>query len=262
MRELFNPISESIKRIIDVQNQFQNQFQNQLSSIDNAIRHTFVESGLLDSLQKFGQLRDKIINHPEYQFAFMTDLEALNLNSTEELKKTIIENKPDEYISEKEEILNNNLIPYLKKLELDFLWIGAEYALKSKDNPDKLRHCLISLRTILEYLIDYKLAPKEELKDIEMFKKEFKDYHLGKKRIEQVLIKREKKIEYFTSKIDFGVLDEFTKKDINYICDCYSVLCNIHKPNIVISENQVRVLKIKTGITIWLLVYIYDVINQ
>lgn len=258
MLEKYNSLHEVIQRIVDVQNQF----KKNILLIENTVRKTFVDSGLYDSIREIANLRDRLINHPEYQFGFISDLEVLNLNSTEELKESLTTDLPDQYIIEKEEIINQNLLPYLERLELDALWLGANYALASKENPDKIRHCLVSLRTILEYLIEMKLAPKEELKNNEMFIKEFKDYNSGKEKIEYVRIKREKRIEYFTSKIDFGILEEFTKKDINYICDCYSVLCNIHNPKIDISENQVRSLKVKTGITIWLLAYIYEVINQ
>lgn len=60
----------------------------------------------------------------------------------------------------------------------------------------------------------------------------------------------------FTFRI--GTLEEFTKNEIQYVCNCYSILCNVHQPNVGLSENQVRSLKVKTGITIWLLLYLYD----
>lgn len=213
---------------------------------------------LFDSLKEISKFGEKFLNNPEMQFAFITDLEVLNIISTEELKNSLIDNLTDEQIDEKENILNENLIPLLSELNLENLWIGADKALNS-DNPDKLRHCLISLRTILEYLIDDKLAPINELKEDEMFKDEFKRYHKGKQEIEFVKIYRSKKIEYFTSKFKFGFLEEFTKKDIQYICDCYAILCNVHQPNVGITENQVRSLKVKTGITIWLLCYLYKI---
>lgn len=75
-------------------------------------------------------------------------------------------------------------------------------------------------------------------------------------------IKRADKIKYFTSKIQFGILEDFTKNEIQYVCDCYSILCNIHQPNIGITENQVRSLKVKTGITIWLLAYINKILEK
>lgn len=221
-----------------------------------------INAGLLEAIANTSKIFEELKRNPEMHFAFITDLEILNLKSAEELKDTLINDLSVDDLNEKEEILNENLIPYLKRWNLDVIWLGANYALNSNDNPDKLRHCLTSLRTILEYLIDHKLAPRLELKDVDLFKKEFKNYHAGKEPLELVRINRAKKIEYFTSKIKFGMLEEFTKKEISYICDCYSILCNIHSPVIGISENQIRCLKVKTGITIWLLAYIYDVLNQ
>lgn len=228
----------------------------------NIPKFDFANSELLETLKKFSKIGERIKNNPELQFVFISDLEVLNLKSAEEFKASLISDLTDEDIKQKDELLNDNLIPYLEELGIDTLWIGANNVLESQNNPDKLRHCLISLRTILEYLIDEKLAPIEELKNNERFKKEFKRYHLGKQKLEYVKVKRADKIEYFTSKIEFGMLEEFTKNEIQYVCDCYSVLCNVHQPNIGITENQVRSLKVKTGITIWLLVYLNDIIKN
>jgi hypothetical protein len=216
---------------------------------------------LFEIFRKTGENIRNLENNPELQFGFITELELLSLKSSEQLNESLSEDFMDESIISSEKILDKNLIPYLEKLNLDSLWLGANHALNS-DNPDKLRHCLISLRTILENIIDEKLAPKSELINLEMFKNEFKNYHLGREPIEFVRIKREKKIEYFTSKIKFGFLDDFAKKDIEFVCNCYSILCNIHQPEIGITENQVRILRVKTGITIWLLAYIHEVISR
>lgn len=222
----------------------------------NIPKFDFINSELLEILKKFSKIEERIKNNPELQFAFISDLEILNLKSAEEFKESLTSDLTDDDIQQKEELLNENLIPYLVELGVENLWFGANQVLESKSNPDRLRHCLISLRTILEYLIDEKLAPLDMLKISPMFEKEFRKYHLGKKRIEFIKIKREQKIEYFTSKIEFGMLEEFTKNEIQYVCDCYSVLCNVHQPNVGITENQVRSLKVKTGITIWLLAYL------
>ena len=219
-------------------------------------------SQLLETLTNFGKLAKNLNNNPELQFAFISDLEILNLKSAEELKASLILDLTDKDIEQKESLLDENLIPYLERHNLDSLWIGAKKALEAENNPDKLRQCLISLRTILEFIIDEKLAPIEKLKDSEMFESEFKKYHLGKKKLEFIKIKREQKIEYFTSKFKFGFLEDFTKHEIQYVCDCYSILCNIHQPDIGITENQVRSLKVKTGITIWLLMHLYELLEE
>jgi hypothetical protein len=228
----------------------------------NIPKFDFVNLEFLEILEKLSKIGERIKNNPEFQFAILSNLEILNLKSAEEFKESLTSDLTDEDIQQKEELLNENLIPYLEELELDNLWFGANQVLESKSNPDRLRHSLISLRTILEYLIDEKLSPMDLMKDSPMFEKEFKKYHLGKQKIEFVKIKREQKIKYFTAKIKFGILGEFTKNEILYVCNCYSILCNIHQPNIGMTENQVRSLKVKTGITIWLLVYIHKIIGD
>lgn len=225
-----------------------------LPKIDIPIFDKLFNNEFLEKLKQIGNIGEKLDNNPELQFAFISDLEVLNLASAEELKESLIFDLTDNDIKRKEEILNNNLIPYLENHNLQNLWIGATQVLDAENNPDKLRQCLISLRTILEYLIDKKLSPIEELKNSNMFKKEFDSKH--------VRINRNKKIQYFTSKFKFGILEEFTKSEIQYVCDCYSILCNVHQPNVELSENQVRSLKVKTGITIWLLLYLYHIVQK
>lgn len=255
-----NRITAMLPKIIVPQNIIPNfNFPDYKKLIPDFSSNIFYNSNVFESLKGISKIGEKISNNPEVQFAFITDLEILNLKSTEELKESLIDSLADETITEKENLLDRNLLPFLSELQLDDLWLGANYALESSKNPDKLRHCLISLRTILEYLIDDKLAPVEKIKNDEMFTSEFKKYHQGKQDIHFVKVSRSKKIEFFTSKFKYGFLEEFTRNDIQYICDCYSILCNVYQPNIGITESQVRSLKIKTGITIWLLCYLYKI---
>lgn len=266
-----NPLHESTNKIIEMQNRltpviptfdFPKFPSFNLPKIDIPSFDGLFNNELLEKLKQIGNIGEKLKNNPELQFAFISNLEILNLTSAVELKESLISDLIDKDIKEKEEILNNNLIPYLENHNLQNLWVGATQVLESANNPDKLRQCLISLRTILEYLIDEKLAPIEELKNSDMFKNNFKKFHAGKKKIEFIKIKREEKIKYFISKFEFGTLEEFTKSEIQYVCDCYSILCNVHQPNVGLSENQVRSLKVKTGITIWLLVYLYNFLEE
>ena len=261
-------LSESVQRMIETKNAY-NAFLPKIEiptytfpKFDFPEFKSLLNSELLENLRKIGDTGKRLKNNPELQFSFITDLEILNLKSTEELKESLISDLTDEDINAKEDILSENLIPYLEDLGLENLWYGANYVLNQSSNPDRLRHCLISLRTILEYLIDDILAPIEKLKDAKMFEKEFTKYKNGKKKLVHVKIKREQKIEFFTSQVEFGMLEDFTKNEINYVCDCYSILCNVHQPNVGITENQVRSLKVKTGITIWLLAYLNKIINE
>lgn len=273
-----NPIPENIRKMIEMQEKIKlaiPTFDFPFKELQNIKIPSFVfpkieipnydklfNPKLLETLKEFSNIGEKLKDNPELQFGFISDLQILNLKSAEELKESLISNLTDEDITEKERILNKNLLPYLEKHELDNLWIGANQVLESKENPDKLRQCLISLRTILEYLIDEKLAPIEKIKNEKMFESNFRKYHSGKQKIEFVKVKREQKIEYFTSKFKFGMLEDFTKNEIQYVCNCYSILCNVHQPNIGLTENQVRSLKVKTGITIWLLAYLFDILEE
>lgn len=229
------------------------------SPVDNLLN-----SGFFKWAEEINQLSIKLENNPELQFIIITDLERLNIETSNNFREVLTTDIPDLDIEQKEETLNKNLIPYLQRLGVDGLWLGAEYALKTdiQNNPDKLRHSLVSIRTILEYLIDRKLAPNSLLATEPLFEKEFRKYHEGKIDIDKITIPRRNKIKYFTSKIEFGVLDEFTLADIDFICGCYGTLCDLHEPFLSLTENQVRCLKLKTGITIWLLVYLYEIIEN
>lgn len=229
------------------------------SPIDNLLN-----SGFFKWAEEISQLSVRLENNPELQFIIITDLERLNIETSNNFREVLTTDIPDLDIEQKEDVLNSNLIPYLKRLEIDSLWLGAEYALKTdiQDNPDKLRHSLVSVRTILEYLIDRKLAPNSLLATVPLFEKEFRNYHAGKTDLNKISIPRKDKIKYFTSRIELGVLDEFTLKDIDFICGCYSTLCDLHEPFISLTENQVRCLKLKTGITIWLLAYLNEIIEN
>lgn len=264
----FNAVPESLLQMIEKQNRFIPLLPRieiptyNFPKFDLPEFKPFLNSQLLDSFKKISNIAEQLKNNPELQFCFITDLEILNLKSAEEFKESLITDLTDDDILAKEETLNENLIPYLEDLGLEKLWYGANYALENDSNPDRLRHCLISLRTILEYLIDEKLAPIEKLKDAEMFEKEFRKHKNGHQKLIYIKIKREQKIEFFTSQFEFGMLEEFTKNEIQYVCDCYSILCNVHQPNVGITENQVRSLKVKTGITIWLLVYLNEILER
>lgn len=261
-------LPESVQRMIDTQNTFKALLPKieipayNFQKFDIPEFKPLLNCELLESLRKIVNISERLKNNPELQFGFITDLEILNLKSAEEFKESLVSNLTDVDIKDKEEILTENLVPYLEELGLENLWYGANHALENYSNPDRLRHCLISLRTILEYLIDDILAPINKLKDAEMFEKEFRKYKNGKQKLIHIQIKREQKIEFFTSQFEYGMLEDFTKNEIKYVCDCYSILCNVHQPNVGISENQVRSLKVKTGITIWLLAYLNEIISE
>ena len=167
-----NPISESVKKNIEMQDNLKlaiptldiPKIQSYvLPKIEIPNFEKLFNNELLKGLKQIGNIGERLKNNPELQFGFISDLAILNLKSAEELKKSLTTDLTDMDIKEKEEILYINLITYLKNHNIESLWVGATQVLESDNNPDKLRQCLISLRTILEYLIDQKLAPIEKL---------------------------------------------------------------------------------------------------
>lgn len=214
---------------------------------------------VFDHLKK---LTDAFRSNPEIEFISVSDLEILSVTSTSELVDSLEEDHSDDFIAGKEELLEEFLLPYLERLELDYLWTGANHALNTRENPDRFRHALVSLRTLLEVLIERELAGNLELSTSASFTKEFKNFHQGKEELDRVRIKRSKRIKYLTAKVEFGILEEFTEKDIDFVCQCYENLCRIHNPNLGLTETQVRILKIKTGVTLWLLAHINELIKN
>lgn len=258
----FKPLSNSFSSVFAFQTEYSKMMKaftghsHIFKQMDNLSKFALPHfNSSFDILKKFSI---GFNSNPEVQYITIAELELLSATASSELAKAFENDSPDEFIVAKEEILEEHLLPYLERLNVDKLWLGANYALSAKDNPDNLRHALVSLRTLLEFLIDEELAPLEELSKAEAFKKEFEKALVGGK----PRIKRQKKIKYFTSKIEFGLLSDFNEKDINLICNCYDTLCNLHKPNVNLSENQVRILKVKTGILVWLMAYINEIVKE
>src|SRR5690606_24418796 len=95
-----------------------------------------IDSPVYEVLKGLSGFVDKINNSPELQFAFISDLKMLNLNSTKEFKEYLVSDMLAEEIESKQKLLDKNLLPYLERLNLATLWFGAEEALNST-NPDK-----------------------------------------------------------------------------------------------------------------------------
>ncbi len=263
MKERFsNMVPDRLRELRDRQQKIINKI-SPVINLGSTIKD-FYNSDILQYIQSIGDRIRDIENNPELQFIVITDLERLNIESTNTWNEILVTDIPDVDIEQKEKILNENLIPYLDRLNLTDLWNGAEFALQSdvEQNPDKFRHCLVSLRTLLEYLIETKLAPNELLSESPSFNSDFKKCGTDKAKIDRVKIKRKRRIEYFTNKIQFGMIGDFTVNDIDCICECYAVLCEVHNPFITLSENQVRCLKMKTGIILWFLTYIDEIIEN
>jgi hypothetical protein len=175
---------------------------------------------------------NKLQKNPEIHFISIQE----ELNIAYNSDKTIVG------INNRLQQIDENIVPLLEELNICEIWKGALQSMRSK-NPDKIRHTLISMRTLLEYIIE-KLAPKDQFNE--------KD---GKKR-------RKLQIKFIVNKVQFGLLVDFTSEDIETVLNCYVELCDVHKVPILISKNQTKILILKSGIIIWLFLSIYKLLNQ
>lgn len=257
IKSTYDPLIEMNSRIIVINKNL----KSIQSNIVQPVFEKIINQSFIQSLNSISQKFVEINNNPEFHFEFLTNLEYLNLKSIDELNDNFISELEKNEIDKTEALLEKNLVPLLDNIELLDLWKGANYAVESKENPDRYRHCFISLRTLLESLIEIKLAPNDLLKDEEIFTNEFKKYHQGKTELRCIKISRKSRIEYFTSKLELGFV-EMTPIQIEYICECYTYLCDVHNPVIDLTENQVKSIKARTGITIWLLAYIYNILGR
>ena len=82
----------------------------------NASKFDFVNAKLLETLKNFSKIGERIENNPELHFAFISDLEILNLKSAEEFKSSLTSDLTDDDIKQKEELLNENLVSLLKEI--------------------------------------------------------------------------------------------------------------------------------------------------
>lgn len=247
----------------EVLNSFPTDLFDSINSIQKALEpHNKVR----EFIKKQEEVIERIENSAEVQFAAIADLEIFSLSGTTQFISSLDDENGilETELEKNENTVERNLVSYLKKLKVDSMWKGANFAMNcsASENPDKLRHCFVSLRTLLEYMIEVRLAPNEILCKEPTFKKQFKLYHSGGKTLGSIKVKRMDRIRYFSSKIKFGLLEKLTEKDINFIRDFYVKLCEVHKSEISLTEKQARILKYKTGITLWLLAIIDEVLND
>ena len=76
-------IPESVKKLVEMTERF----QKNVPKIDVPSFSQNVNSKLLKSLEEFSRIAERINDNPEFHFAMISDLEALNLKSTTDLKK-------------------------------------------------------------------------------------------------------------------------------------------------------------------------------
>ncbi|KAB8153684.1 hypothetical protein EZY14_010690 [Kordia sp. TARA_039_SRF] len=200
-------------------------------------------SSLIRIQKSFLNRYERLLEDPEFQFLIIVD------NHYEEIEK--------EKIFELEEIVERKLSAYLVDYEVENIWKGVNYALKSNfsENPDRVRHFLVSLRTILEYSLEHIIVPKEKIKGSGEFNEKLKAHK--KEHPESTKIPRKLRLEYLANKFDFK-FKEFSTREINFINELYKKASYLHSKDISFKEIDLRVLKNHVGITLWLLFFIYE----
>ncbi len=230
-------------------------------------------SSFLNYYKKYWDFSDtlqKIRENPELQYSFIVDLEILSLDTSYDLLSDNNNNELAEIIQSKNELVNSKIEDRLKDLNLIGLWQGAEFAINTDiaQNPDKIRHCAISLRTIFEYIFEKLLAPNSEIKKLALLKPEFAEVLKANKDIkpekieDDTKIKKPSRLKYLNYRISFGYLEEFAEKDISFVLNLYGLLSTVHEPEFQMNDNKLKILKIKTGILIWLFLDLYEILKD
>lgn len=200
-------------------------------------------------LESFGKINEALQKHPELNF--------LRLLENPDLSEDVV--------ARRLAIVDLNLPPILEKLKLADIWHGAHFALASRENNNTewLRHYLISVRTLIETLIEDRLAPDVEVmrwegfaSATEAFKKRTHQRNTGDK------ISRAVRIQYFTSKIDLGFLGEFTDLEISYINAQHRAASKVHEAALNFEEKEFHMLRLHIGTVIWLLAKIAVLLEE
>lgn len=219
----------------------------------------------------FSDTLQKIRENPELQYSFIVDLEILSLDTSYNLLSDKSNEELNNIIQAKNELINKQIVERLTDLNLITLWQGAEFAINTdiKQNPDKIRHCAISLRTIFEHVLNNLVAPNSEIQKLASINSEFADVLKNNNKIKKIeTIDRNTKIwkstrlKYLNFRIRFGYLEDFAEKDIDFVDNLYSFLSSVHEPNFSISDNSLKILKIKTGILVWLFLDLYELLKE
>jgi len=138
------------------------------------------------------------------------------------------------------ETITKGLRPLLSDLDIFHIWQGALMAMES-NNPDKIRHCFISLRTIIEYFLNKRnLVNKSDVSSV--------DPSFDQSRQPGVKLK----LKAFLFKEEFGYIDKLSDLHLHAFTNYYSSLSSLHSPSIGgVTEKNANILVAKIGIIIW-----------
>lgn len=136
-------------------------FQNQLAVFKRMDLSYKFEVPLSENLELFKDIDFEQIdkNYKEnyyHHLCLLCELEQMNYAHSRSLKEGLTFDANDVLSEQYISTITQALEIHLADTSLINIWRGALMAINS-DNPDKIRHCFVSLRTLLEYLINKKL---------------------------------------------------------------------------------------------------------
>jgi hypothetical protein len=244
------PMDSGLYKVIEQFTSFQKDYQklhNNLNPyLDSINELRKIVDPMISIMRPFIQMKDAIMNDPEINYLVIDTLDELDITEIDSIESRI----------------NDNLTPLLTKYNLLNLWIGADFAMTTsiEVNPDKLRHFLISLRTIFEQSID-KLAPEKSVRCHKIWTDYVEELN-EKGRNTPVKVPRELQIKYFCEKFQFRFFEDFAKEETTFINGLYSKLCKVHSPNIKFQDKDLRFIRLNAGLTIWLFLYINEFLRN
>ena len=134
---------------------------------------------------------------------------------------------------------DTNLIALLESMGMEFVdtYRGAVASLNG-DNPDRSRHVLSSLRTLLDHLIR-KLAPKDMVREW-IVERGYSSY------LDNGIPTRRAQILYISKDIENGPLSKFIEADTKTVEELYSLYNRLHKLGTGISDPQLHAIVLRT----------------
>ena len=205
---------------------------------------------------------EEIIEEQPASVKIVSELPAIEvLNNVDVLELVSIPVTEDESEVE-EESIKGGFFPELEKIEkflisigyedLVPMWQGANYALSTQnDNPDYVRHCVVSLRELLTQII-HRLAPD---KDINTWTSDKQLFHNGKPT-------RKARLLFLSRSINHDTFTEFIKKDIDALVEFFQLFQRgTHEPTIPFTHKQLLALKARVECTINFLIEVWHLNN-
>jgi hypothetical protein len=188
--------------------------------------------------------------NPSDVFSFppiITRLPSVEFYNSAHLLETVSAERPDSIVQEEEntrqEILTETeaaLQKLIKDLKPDLtpLWKGAIAALNS-DNPDKVRHFIISMRELFTHVL-HMLSPDTELREWTTSPEYYRDGDSTKPPT------RRGRLQFICRNIDSGPFSSFIDKDVTALLEFLELFQRgTHEIGTLHTQSQLQALKIR-----------------